>query len=140
MNKAIVLILFAVALAAAVLVATERARSMSPDDATPPVGSASLPAAVSSIHVDVVAAVADPDTGVIELRLSNDGTTWSGWEGFPTPSPDGSIRLPWRLSPGAGAKTVTVQARNGAGLIATFIAHTMLRSCAAPSGAPPHLP
>jgi hypothetical protein len=138
-NKAIVLILFAAALAAAVLLATERARSMSPDDATPPVGVASLPGAVSSIHVDVVVAVADPNTGVIELRLSNDGRTWSGWEGFPTPSPDGAIRLPWKLSPGAGAKTVTVEARNGAGLIATFTVQTMLRP-RAPSGAPPRLP
>ncbi len=127
MKKAIVLILFSVALAAAVLVAAGRARSMSPDDATPPVGAASLPAAVSSTHVEVVVAVADPDTGVIELRLSNDGTTWSAWEGFPTPSPDGLLHLPWKLAPGAGAKTVTVEARNGAGLTATFTVGTTLR-------------
>jgi hypothetical protein len=138
-NKAIVLILFSVDLAAAVLMATERARSMSPDDATPPVGTASLPATVSSIHVDVAVAVADPQTGVIELRLSNDGRTWSGWLGFPTPSPDGLLHVPWALAPGAGAKVVAVEARNGAGLTATFSAQTTLRPPAASAGAP-HLP
>ena len=76
-------------------------------------------------------AVADPDTGVIELRLSNDGATWSGWEGFPSPSPSGAMRVPWALAPGAGAKTVMVEARNGAGLIATFVGHTTLGAASA---------
>ena len=92
MKKTVVLVCFVVALAAAVLVATDRARSMDADDTTPPVGWVSLPVAVPSIHVEVAAAVADPDSGVIELRLSNDGTTWSGWEGYPSASPDGSIQ------------------------------------------------
>ena len=128
MRKAAVLVLFAAALAAAVLVATERARSVDVDDATPPVGSISLPAVVRSIHVDVLAALTDPDTGVIELRLSNDGVTWSGWQGFPSPSPSGSFSVRWQLSPGAGQKTVTVEVRNGSGLITSFAADTVLRS------------
>ena len=126
MKKTIVLVCFAAVLAAAVLVATERARSLGVDDTTPPVGVVSLPASVPSSHVDVVVAVADRDSGVIELRLSNDGTTWSGWQGFPSPSPDGAIHVPWELSPGAGAKTVTVEVRDGAGLVATFRAGTVL--------------
>jgi hypothetical protein len=130
-KKTVVLVCFVVALAAAVLVATDRARSMDADDTTPPVGWLSLPVAVPSIHVEVAAAVADPDSGVIELRLSNDGTTWSGWEGYPSVSPDGSIHVPWALSPGAGAKTVRVEVSNGAGLIATFTADTVLRPSSA---------
>jgi hypothetical protein len=130
-KKTIVLVCFGAALAAAVLVASERARSLGVGDTTPPVGRVSLPAVAASIHVGVVVAVSDPDTGVIELRLSNDGATWSGWEGFPSPSPSGAIRVPWALAPGAGAKTVTVEVRNGAGLIATFVGHTTLGAAGA---------
>ena len=124
MRKAVVLVLFTAALGAAVLVATERARSMEAYDRTPPVGYVSLPSVVTTPNVTVLAGIADPDTGVVELRLSNDGATWSVWEGFPSPGPDGAIRLPWRLAVGSGARTVIVEARNGAGRIATFTAHT----------------
>jgi hypothetical protein len=127
-RKAVVLVLFTTALGAAVLVATERARSMEAYDRTPPVGWISLPPVVTTHHVTVLAAIADPDTGVVELRLSNDGATWSAWEGFPSPAVDGTIRLPWRLAAGAGAKTVTVEARNGAGHISTFTSHTSVRA------------
>ena len=128
MRKAVVLVLFTVALGAAVLVATERARSMEAYDRTPPVGWISLPPVVTTHHVTVLADIADPDTGVVKLRLSNDGATWSVWEGFPSPATDGAIRLPWQLAAGAGARTVTVVARNGAGHISTFTAHTTVRA------------
>ena len=128
MRKAVVLVLFTAALGAAVLVATERARSMDAYDRTPPVGWISLPPVVRTHHVTVLAAIADPDTGVVELRLSNDGATWSVWEGFPSPAADGAIRLSWRLAAGAGARTVTVEVRNGAGHISTFTAHTTVRA------------
>ena len=131
MRKAAVLVLFAAVLAAAVLVATERARSLDVADATPPVGTVSLPAVVRSSHVVVAAALTDPESGVIELRLSNDGVIWSGWQGFPSPAPDGLLRVPWILARGSGAKTVTMQARNGAGLIATFHASTVLQPAVA---------
>jgi hypothetical protein len=127
-RKAVVLVLFTTVLGVAVLVATERARSMEAYDRTPPVGWISLPPVVTTHHVTVLAAIADPETGVVELRLSNDGATWSAWEGFPSPAADGTIRLPWRLAAGAGARTVTVEARNGAGHISTFTAHTTVRA------------
>ena len=127
MKKAVVLVVFAALLAGGVLVATDRARSLDRNDRTPPIGSISLPATVPSVAVEVVARVADPDSGVIEMRLSNDGATWSGWQIFPSPAPDGTIDLAWNLSPGAGAKTVVVEARNGVGLTTTFTAHTVLR-------------
>ena len=103
MKKAVVLALFTAALGAAVLVATERARSMETSDRTPLVGYISLPAMVTTAHVTMRVAIADPDTGVVELRLSNDGVSWSGWEGYPSPSADGAVRLPGS-SPRAPAK------------------------------------
>jgi hypothetical protein len=127
-RKTVVLVLFTAALGAAVLVATERARSMEAYDRTPPVGWISLPPVVTTHHVTVLAAIADPETGVVELRLSNDDATWSVWEGYPSPTADGTIRLPWQLAPGAGARTVTVEARNGVGHISTFTAHTTVRA------------
>lgn len=120
------LVLFAVALSGAVLVAAERARSLDVADARPPVGAVSLPVIVHSSHVVVTAALTDRVSGVLELRFSNDGATWSGWQGFLSPAPDGLLRVPWRLARGAGAKTVLVEARDAAGPIVTFQASTML--------------
>ncbi len=131
MKKTVVLVCFAVVMAAAVLVATERARSLGIDDTTPPVGHVSLPAVVHSVHVDVVVAVADQESGVVELRLSNDGVTWSAWQGFPSPSPSGSFSVRWQLSAGAGEKTVTVEVRNGSGLTTSFATETVLRPATA---------
>ena len=126
MKKAAVLVLFVVALTGAVLVAAERAHSLDVAAARPPAGEVSLPAVVRSNHVMVMAALRVRDNGVIELRFSNDGVTWSGWQGFPSPAPGGSLLVPWRLARGAGAKTVVVEARDDAGLVATFRASTML--------------
>ena len=51
--------------------------------------------------------------------------------GHHKPDPDGLLRIPWILARGSGAKTVTMQARNGAGLIATFHASTVLQPAVA---------
>jgi hypothetical protein len=121
-----VLVCFAVALAAGVLVAADRAHSLESSDTTSPVGRVSLPATVRSPSVTLKITVADPESGVVELRMSNDDKTWSAWVGYPSPSPDGTIHLDWRLSPGPGPKTVTVEASNGAGLVSSFRADTVL--------------
>jgi hypothetical protein len=126
MTRIAVLVCFAVALAAAVLVAADRAHSLEPNDTTSPVGHVSLPATVRSPSVDLKVIVADPESGVVELRLSNDDGTWSTWVGYPSPSPDGIIHLGWRLTPGPGLKTVTVEARDGAGLVSSFRVDTVL--------------
>jgi hypothetical protein len=126
-KKAAVLALFVVALSGAVLVAAERARSLDIVDARPPSGVVSLPAVVRSSHVTVTAALTDRDSGgVIELRFSNDGATWSGWQGFPSPAPGGLLHVPWRLARGTGAKTVLVEARDAAGRVAAFQVSTTL--------------
>ena len=126
MKKLAVLAVFVVALSAAALVAADRARSLDSGDTTSPVGAVSLPTHVTSTSVVVTVRVADPQSGVVDLRLSNDGRTWGPWVAFPSPAPGGSIDLPWTLSPGLGLKTVTVEARNGAGLLADFRAVTVL--------------
>jgi hypothetical protein len=125
-KKAAVLALFVVALTGAVLVATERARSLDIVPAKPPAGVVSLPAVVRSSHVMVTAVLTDRDSGVLELRFSNDGVTWSGWQGFPSPAPGGQLLVPWRLARGAGAKTVVIEARDDAGMVATFRIATVL--------------
>jgi len=126
MTRIVVLVCFAVALAVAVLVAADRAHSLEPADTTSPVGHVSLPASVRSARVELKITVADPESGVVELRLSNDERTWSTWVGYPSPAPDGTIHLDWRLSPGLGPKTVTVQARDGAGLVSSFRVDTVV--------------
>ena len=128
MTRVVVLVCFAAALAAAALVAADRAHSLEPRDMTSPAGRVALPAVVRSARVDVAVTVTDPQSGVVELRLSNDDRTWSAWVGYPSPSSGGSIRLSWRLAPGLGPKTVTVEARNGAGLVSRFAADTVLLS------------
>jgi hypothetical protein len=125
-KKLAVLAVFAVALSAAALVASDRARSLDSGDTTSPVGAASLLTHVTSASVVVTVTVADPQSGVVDLRLSNDGRTWGPWTACPRPAPGGSLELPWTLSPGPGLKTVTVEARNGAGLRADFRAVTVL--------------
>jgi len=125
MTRVAVLVCVVVALAAAALVAADRAHSLEPRDTTSPTGRVSLPATVRSARVDVVVTVADPETGVVDLRMSNDDRTWSAWERYPSPAPGGSIRLPWLLAPGLGLKTVTVEVRNGAGLVSRFVADTV---------------
>ena len=45
-----------------------------------------------------------PDSDTLEMRLSNDGTSWTSWEPF-TP------RRRWRLTSGEGEKTIWVEMR-----------------------------
>jgi hypothetical protein len=95
-------------------------------DATPPVGTASLPTVVTSTSVNVTLDLSDPESGVVAVRFSNDGVTWGDWTPLPPTVPPTLPTRPWTLAPGLGPKTVTVEARNGAGLTAEFIATTTL--------------
>jgi hypothetical protein len=95
-------------------------------DATPPVGTASLPSTVTSTAVDITLDLSDPESGVVDVRFSNDGATWGDWTPLPATVPPTLPTLPWTLAPGLGPKTVAVEARNGAGLTADFIATTTL--------------
>jgi hypothetical protein len=95
-------------------------------DTTPPVGTVSLPAVVTTTAVDVTLDLSDPESEVVDVRFSNDGVTWGDWTPVPATVPPTLSTLPWTLAPGLGPKTVTVEARDGAGLIADFTATTTL--------------
>ena len=49
----------------------------------------------------------DPN-GVLEMRFSNDGASWSGWLPY-------AATLPWTLTPGDGVKTVYAEFRDTPG-------------------------
>jgi len=125
-KKLAVLAVFAAVLGVATLVASERARSFDLGDTTSPVGAVSLPSHVGSTAVVVSVTVVDRESGVLDLRLSNDGRTWGPWTAFPSPATGGTIELPWTLAPGAGLKTVAVEVRNGAGTLARLRGVTVL--------------
>jgi len=114
------------------LVAATQARSADPiADATPPFGSVQVPKAVNTTAVALVLKLYDPASGVVAVRASNDGATFGDWTAMPSPAPGTSYsRLPWTLSDGDGPKTVTVEARNGSGLMGTFTASTVLDTVA----------
>ncbi len=96
-------------------------------DTTPPDASAALPAHVTAANVVVGLVASDPESGVADVRLSNDGLVWSDWVPLPAPAPgvtEVRADLPWTLAPGLGAKTVSLEVRNGEGLVAAVAATT----------------
>ncbi|MFN3821865.1 MAG: right-handed parallel beta-helix repeat-containing protein, partial [bacterium] len=86
-------------------------------DKTPPTGSLTIndgAAATDSTTVTLRISASDALSGVSEMRFSNDGSTWSEWEGF------SSTRSNWDLSrfggsAEPGSKTVYAQVRDRAG-------------------------
>ncbi len=131
MRRTLTLAVFVAAIAIAVLLAAQRAHSLDAGvDGTAPVGSVSLPAVVPSVHVQLTLKLRDPESGLDAVRASNDGSLWGDWQAPPAPSPTGKVLLDWDLAAGDGAKTVTVEARNNAGLVASFTATTTLDTVA----------
>jgi hypothetical protein len=85
-------------------------------DTTPPTGDIIINSDetfTNTIDVSLSLSYADPDSGVIEVRYSNDGTTWTAWE---APSATRS----WSLTTGDGTKTVYYEVKNNASLITQF--------------------
>jgi hypothetical protein len=82
-------------------------------DTTAPSGSITInngnPAFTTSQSVTLTLSATDPQSGVVEMRFSNDGSSWSSWEPYITSKI-------WTLTIGVGTKTVYVQFRNEAGL------------------------
>jgi hypothetical protein len=105
-----------------------QARSADPvSDATPPAGKVSLPAVVNTSEVTITLDLGDPESGLVAVRVSNDGATFGEWTAPPSPPAGGTVSvLPWVLSDGDGPKTVTVEARNGGGAVSSFTATTAL--------------
>lgn len=78
-------------------------------DCVAPTGTLSINGgATSTVTQNVTLALTAADkTGVTQMRFSNDGTTWTAWEGYAT-------SRTWTLSAGAGHKTVRAQFRDAA--------------------------
>lgn len=73
-------------------------------------------------------------SGLAQLSLSNDGTTWSNWQAYAT-------IMPWTLAAGEGTRTVYARFRDGAGNISAtrsdsivLDAHAPQSQVTAPSG------
>lgn len=56
--------------------------------------------------------ITDAETGVLEMRFSNDGSSWSSWEAF-------SSTKSWTLD-GYGSQTAYAEFRNNARMVASF--------------------
>jgi hypothetical protein len=67
----------------------------------------------------------DLGSGVTEMRLSNDGVTWSGFETYaPT--------RPWAFTAANGTKTVRVQFRDAAGNVSSAVSDSIVLDSVAP--------
>jgi hypothetical protein len=83
-------------------------------DCVAPAGSVSInggAASTSSPNVTLSLAATDA-TGVTQMRLSNDGASWTAWEAFAT-------TRTWALAAGTGTKTAYAQFRDLAGNVST---------------------
>jgi WD40 repeat protein len=91
-------------------------------DKTPPTGSVKIndgAATTDSTTVRLTITATDALSGVIEMRFSNDGSTWSDWEPFKTSRPN------WYLDAFVGPRTVHAQLRDAAGNISPTLTSTI---------------
>jgi hypothetical protein len=69
----------------------------------------------------------DSLSGVSRARYSNDGSTWSGWQGYVT-------SRPWSLTSGDGTKTVYVRFHDAAGNDSAVYTDTIILDTVGPAG------
>ena len=77
-------------------------------DSTPPAGTMDVDGGATYANSSAVTlnnSVSDAETGVSEMRFSNDGSTWSSWEAY-------NSSKGWTLSSGEGSRTVYAEFRN----------------------------
>jgi WD40 repeat protein len=95
-------------------------------DKTPPTGSLTIndgAATTSSTRVTLKIQANDPLSGVAEMRFSNDGRTWSDWEGFQSTRSWDLTRFGGSSSD--GLKTVYAQVRDRAGNVSQTFSATI---------------
>lgn len=80
----------------------------------------------TSTAVTLNLSASDSGSGMSQMRFSNDGSTWSGWESY-------AVTKGWTLSPGDGTKTVYVQYIDTAGNISTSYSDSIMFDKIAPS-------
>lgn len=99
-------------------------------DTLPPVGSIQIDngsPATSATTVSLSLSASDAGSGVVDMRLMNEGASWTGWETYK----ESKI---WTLSPGNGTKTVYVQYRDGLGRISPSYSDDIILDTTPPSG------
>jgi RHS repeat-associated protein len=97
-------------------------------DETPPTGTITINSGAevtSSTAVTLTLSATDTDTGVSEMRFSNDNSTWDDWIDYATSAT-------WTLTSGEDSKTVYVQFENLAGVSSTSYSDTILLDTTAP--------
>jgi len=80
----------------------------------------------SSTAVTLTLSSSDSETGVGEMRFSNDNSTWSAWEPY-------AVSKAWSITAGDATKTVYVQVKNNAQM-ATPCSDTIILDTTAPTG------
>jgi len=96
----------------------------SPVDTTPPIGSVVInggAATTDSVLVTLTLYAEDAESGVAEMRFSNDGSSWSNWEEYATSKA-------WTLTAGDGTKKVHVRFKNNAELVSDTYSDTIVLS------------
>lgn len=100
-------------------------------DLTAPTGSITIAGGADytvSYYVNLSVPAEDPGgSGLWTMRFSNNGVSWSDWEGY------ASTRYGWNIGSTNGSKTVYVQFRDWAGNIATY-SDTIVYDNTAPAG------
>ncbi len=101
-----------------------------PPDTTPPTGSIIInggAATTSSTSVTLTLFATDPESGVTQMRFSNDGSSWSSWEAY-------AASKSWSLASGDGQKTVYAQFKNGVGLDSASYSDSITLDATPPAG------
>jgi hypothetical protein len=89
-------------------------------DKTAPTGSITVNSNyVDTTTVTLTLSAADSNSGIAQMRFSNDNNEWSSWEPYDTSKT-------WTLTAGDGTKIVTVQYMDNAGLSSTYNCTTIL--------------
>jgi hypothetical protein len=100
-------------------------------DTTPPAGSLSLAngaAWTNQNSVDVAVSFTDGGSGVLEVRMRNQGQAFGSWFNPLTPPT-------WTLVPGEGMKTVEAECRDRAGNVSSLVSDTVGLDQTVPNGA-----
>jgi hypothetical protein len=99
-------------------------------DTSAPTGSISINGGapyVNTTSVTLNLSASDGETGVAEMRFSNNGSTWSSWQPY-------ASTKSWTLLSGDGTKTVYVQFRNNANMSSGSYSDTIILDTAPPTG------
>lgn len=99
-------------------------------DTVAPTGTMVILRDAAAINTEVVSldlSASDGGSGVPDVRMSNDGTTWSDWTAA-------LATVPWTMLTGDGAHTVYAQFRDGAGNVSATSSDSILIDTVRPTG------